>query len=137
MERVDSMNIPDQKELFAKNSRQVLRNLQADVEHIEASAVVSRDGLIIASLMSSDIDEDRFGAMCASLLALAAKATTEVDRGQLRQIILDGSKGPILLTHCGTVAVLAVAAHSNAHLGRLIMETRKTAIKIGAYGHVH
>jgi len=126
----------DQKENFAKNARNVLRQLQVDVEHIEASAVVSRDGLIVASHMSSNIDEDRFGAMCASLLALAAKATAEVDRGQLRQMILDGSKGPVLLTHCGAVAVLAVAAHPNAHLGRLIMETRKTAIKLGAYGHV-
>lgn len=109
--------------------------LQAEIEQIEASAVVSRDGLIIASLLSGSTDEDRFGAMCASLLALAAKATTEVDRGHLRQIILDGSKGPMLLTHCGNVAVLAVAAHSSANLGRLILETRKTAMKLGEFGH--
>ena len=130
------MNTTDHKEQLSKNARVILRTLQSDVEHIEASAVVSRDGLIIASLLSSGADEDRFGAMCASLLALAAKATTEVDRGNLRQIILDGTKGPMLLTHCGTVAVLAVAAHSSAHLGRLIMETRKASIKIGELGDV-
>lgn len=130
------MNTTDQKDHFSKNARVILRALQADVDHIEASAVVSRDGLIVASLLSGSVDEDRFGAMCASLLALASKTTTEVDRGNLRQIILDGSKGPMLLTHCGSVAVLAVAAHSSANLGRLIMETRKASIKIGELGHV-
>ena len=127
----------EQKERFAKTARSVLRHLHAKVEQIEASAIVSHDGLIVASQMSSSIDVDRFGAMCASLLALASKATAEVDCGELRQIILDGSKGPILLTHCGSVAVLAVAALPSAHLGRLIMETRKTATKLGIYTHVN
>lgn len=127
------MNNSIDKELFAKNARSTLRALQLEIEQIQSSAVVTPDGLIIASLMSSKTDEDRFGAMCASLLALAAKATTEVDRGQLRQIILDGTEGPVLLTHCGDVAVLAVAAHSKAHLGRLIVETRKAAMTISNF----
>lgn len=127
---------PEQKEVFSKNARAVLRALQADIVQIEAAAVVSRDGLVIASVLSNRSDEDRFGAMCASLLALAAKAAHEVDRGQLRQVILDGAKGPMLLTHVGTIAVLAVAAHPSANLGRLILETRKAALKLGEAGHV-
>lgn len=127
----------EQKEHFSRHARSSLRTLQSEVDHIEASAVVSRDGLIIASLLSSGVDEDRFGAMCASLLALAAKAASEVERGQLRQVILDGAKGPMLLTHCGSTAVLAVAARSAANLGRLIVETRKTAFKLGELSHEH
>ncbi len=63
----------------------------------------------------------------ASLLALAARASKEVDRGNLRQIILDGQQGPLLLTHGGDSAVLAVAATPRANLGRLILETRRVA----------
>lgn len=48
--------------------------------------------------------------MCASLLALADRAAREVDRGRLRQVILDGTGGPMLLTQAGDTAVLAVAA---------------------------
>lgn len=126
----------DKKDRFSQQSRAILRALHVDVEHLEASAVVSRDGLVMASLLSESADADRFGAMCASLLALASKAASEVDRGKLRQVILDGSKGPMLLTHAGEVAVLAVAARSQANLGRLIMETRKTATKLGELIHV-
>lgn len=112
-------------------ARSVLRAIHADVDHIESSAVVSPDGITLASLLSADADENRFGAMCASLLALAARATREVDCGELRQVILDGTKGPMLLTHAGKVAVLAVAARPGANLGRLILETRKAAQELG------
>lgn len=130
------MTTPDNKALFAQKARIILRTLHAAEEHIEASAVVSRDGLIVASQLTASVDADRFGAMCASLLALAAKAAHEVERGQLRQVILDGAKGPVLLTHAGLVAVLAVAARPRANLGRLIMETRNAANKLGELGSV-
>ncbi|RZU38442.1 hypothetical protein EV700_2374 [Fluviicoccus keumensis] len=126
----------DNKAEFARKARSILRQMHADEEHIEASAVVSRDGLIVASQLADSADADRFGAMCASLLALASKAAQEVERGQLRQVILDGTKGPVLLTHAGLVAVLAVAARPKANLGRLIMETRNAANKLGEIGSV-
>jgi predicted regulator of Ras-like GTPase activity (Roadblock/LC7/MglB family) len=130
------MALSEQKEVFAKSARSVLRALHQAEEYVEASAVVSRDGLIVASQLSEGADADRFGAMCASLLALASKAATEVDRGQLRQVILDGTKGPMLLTHIGAFAVLAVAARpSKAPLGKLIMETRAAAGKLADIGH--
>jgi predicted regulator of Ras-like GTPase activity (Roadblock/LC7/MglB family) len=77
--------------------------------------------------MSPEVDADRFGAMCASLLALANRAAKEVSRGDLRQVILDGSLGPMLLTRAGDAGVLAVAANPAAKLGQLILDTRSTA----------
>ncbi|MDO8417845.1 MAG: roadblock/LC7 domain-containing protein [Agitococcus sp.] len=124
------------KEIFAQKSRGILRALHQAEEYVEASAIVSRDGLMVASLLSAESDADRFGAMCASLLALASKAATEVDRGELRQVILDGTKGPMLLTHIGKFAVLAVAARpAKTSLGKLIMETRAAAAKLAEIGN--
>lgn len=116
--------------VLAKSVRSILRNLHASSEHIQASALVSNDGLIIASLLTESVDADRFGAMCASLLALATKAAQEVERGKLRQIILDGTLGPMLLSYAGNVGVLAVAASTSANLGKIILDTRKTAQQI-------
>lgn len=89
--------------------------------------MVSPDGLLVASVMSSDVNVDRFAAMCASLLKLASRAAQEVARGDLRQVILDGSAGPMLLTHAGDIGVLAVAGHPAAQLGKLILDTRGAA----------
>lgn len=94
--------------------------------------MVTRDGICIASLLSGSADNDRFAAMCASLLALAARAAREVDRGELRQVILDGTLGPMLLTQAGATGVLAVAATPKANLGHLILETRKAAAELAS-----
>ncbi|KHK49133.1 hypothetical protein PI87_27100 [Ralstonia sp. A12] len=112
---------------MAGRVRSILRNLQASSAHIEACAVVTLDGLLIASVMSDEVNADRFAAMCASLLTLASRAAQEIARGDLRQIILDGSEGQMLLTHAGGCGVLAVAGRPTAQLGKLILDARSTA----------
>lgn len=112
---------------MASGARRILRSLQAASGHVEACAIVSADGLLVASVMSDEVNVDRFAAMCASLLKLASRAAQEVARGDLRQVVLDGSAGPMLLTQAGGIGVLAVAGHPAAQLGKLILDTRAAA----------
>lgn len=128
---MSSSALANSEPLLSK-ARSLLRGLQATSDMIEATALVSHDGLTLASVLSSEVDADRFGAMCASLLALASRAASEVDRGELRQIILDGERGPMLLTRAGQTGVLAVAATPKANLGKVILDTRKTATDLAA-----
>jgi len=128
---VNSSTLANSDALLSR-ARGMLRALQATSDRIEASALVSHDGLMLASVLASEVNADRFGAMCASLLALATRAASEVDRGELRQIILDGAHGPMLLTRAGNTGVLAVAASPKANLGKVILDTRKTAADLAA-----
>ncbi len=114
-------------EQFAHKARGLLRGLQGASDSVRSCALVSYDGLIVASVLAEGVDADRFGAMCASLLALSTRAAKEVERGVLRQIILDGEHGPVLLTRAGASGVLAVAADPTKNLGKLILDTRTTA----------
>ena len=50
-----------------------LRNLQVTTPDIEASAVVSVDGLIIASALPADVEEDRVSARRAAMLSLGER----------------------------------------------------------------
>ncbi|WP_426400817.1 roadblock/LC7 domain-containing protein (plasmid) [Ralstonia sp. R-29] len=121
------MTNPLREAARAGRVRSILRNLLASSAHIEACAAVSLDGLMIASVMSDDVNADRFAAMCASLLTLASRAAEEAARGELRQLILDGKNGTMLLTHAGSLGVLAVAGKPSAQLGKLILDARATA----------
>lgn len=112
---------------FAHKARGQLRALRGASDSVRSCALVSYDGLMIAAVLAEGVDADRFGAMCASLLALSTRAAKEVERGVLRQIILDGEHGPVLLTRAGKVGVLAVAADPSTSLGKLILDTRTTA----------
>lgn len=119
-------------EHFAHKARGQLRALRGASDCVSSCALVSYDGLVLAAVLADGVDVDRFGAMCASLLALSTRAAREVERGVLRQIILDGENGPVLLTRAGTRGVLAVAADPTKSLGKLILDTRATAGALAA-----
>jgi hypothetical protein len=110
--------------------RSILRGLNASSAEIEATAAISGDGLVIASVLGEGADPDRFGAMCASLLALANRAAQEIARGQLRQVLVEGEKGTMLLVQAGDDAVLAVAARPTVNLGMVFIEAKHTALKV-------
>lgn len=112
--------------------RSVLRELNASSPEIEASAAITTDGFIIGSVLGDGVDQDRFAAMCASLLALADRAADEISRGELKQVMIEGSLGVMLLVHAGEDAVLALAVKPTASLGRIFIDARKTAAKINA-----
>lgn len=110
--------------------RSVLRELNAFSAEVEASAAITGDGFIIGAVLGQGVDADRFGAMCASLLALAERAAQEIGRGKLKQVLVEGETGLMLLVHAGSNAVLAVAAKPTVNLGMIFLEARKTAQKI-------
>lgn len=110
--------------------RSVLRELNASSGDIEASAAITTDGFIIGSVLDKGVDEDRFAAMCASLLALADRAAEEISRGEMKQVMIEGTLGLMLLVHAGADAVLAVASKPTVNLGMVFIEARKAAEKI-------
>lgn len=112
---------------LASKARGLLRTLATRVDCVRSSAVVTFDGLTLASVLADGVGADRFGAMCASLLALSSRAAQEVERGELRQVILDGKQGPMLLSRAGDLGVLAIASDPTPNLGRLILEAKATA----------
>jgi len=104
-----------------------LRNMQAAAPDIEASAVVSVDGLIMASALQQGVEEDRVSAMSAAMLSLGERISTELGRKGLEQVSIKGSKGSIVLTSIGEEAVLTVMARQDAKLGMILLEMRRAA----------
>ena len=104
-----------------------LRNLQAAAPDIEASAVVSVDGLIMASALPTEVEEDRVSAMSAAMLSLGERIAGELGRGGLDQVYIKGSAGFIVLASVGMEAVLTVLARQDAKLGLIFLEMRRAA----------
>jgi predicted regulator of Ras-like GTPase activity (Roadblock/LC7/MglB family) len=97
---------------------------------------MSRDGHTLASVLGDTVNSIRLGAMCATLLSLGEKASLELNRGKLRQILIHGEEGYVLLLRIGEKAVLAVVSQPGANLGMLLVEARRTAAEIAALGVV-
>jgi hypothetical protein len=99
-----------------------LRDLQASSPDIEASAVVSVDGLTIASALPQSVEEDRVAAMSAAMLSLGERIASELGRGSLEQVYIKGSNGYVLLMSVEKDAVLTALARENAKLGLLLLD---------------
>ena len=99
-----------------------LRELQAGTADIEASAVVSVDGLTMASALPSNVEEDRVSAMSAAMLSLGERIAGELGRGMLDQVYIRGGQGYVLLMSVGEDAVLTVLAREGAKLGLIFLD---------------
>ncbi len=104
-----------------------LRDMQASTPDIEASAVVSVDGLIIASSLPAGVEEDRVSAMSAAMLSLGERIAGELGRGLLDQVYVKGERGYVLLMSVGQEAVLTVMARAQAKLGLLFLDMRRAS----------
>ena len=104
-----------------------LRSIQAAAPDIEASAVVSVDGLIMASALQQGVEEDRVSAMSAAMLSLGERISNELGRAGLEQVYIKGDAGSIVLTSVGEEAVLTAMARQEAKLGMIFLEMRRAA----------
>ena len=104
-----------------------LRELQASSPDIEASAIVSVDGLSIASALPQGVEEDRVSAMSAAMLSLGERIASELGRGSLEQVYIKGPKGYVMLMSVGEEAVLTALAREQAKLGLILLDMRRAA----------
>ncbi|MCK4841866.1 MAG: roadblock/LC7 domain-containing protein [Methylococcales bacterium] len=108
----------------------VLTELNGTSADIEASGVISSDGLMMASVLPANLDEDRVGAMSAAMLSLGDRTAQELNRGDLEQVLIKGDNGYVLMIYAGDEAVLTVMAKSNAKLGLIFLDVKRAAESI-------
>jgi predicted regulator of Ras-like GTPase activity (Roadblock/LC7/MglB family) len=108
-----------------------LRDLQASSGDVEAAAIVSVDGLSIASSLPVGTEEDRVSAMSAAMLSLGERISAELGRGLLQQVFVKGENGYVILTSVGEEAVLTVLARKEAKLGLIFLDVARTVQDLG------
>lgn len=104
-----------------------LHALLSQTPEIEAAAVVSFDGLPMASALPASMDEDRVAAMSAALLSLGERAAQGLGRGELSQVYVEGDNGTVFLVSAEDEAVLVAVAAKGAKVGLMLFEVRRAA----------
>ncbi len=102
-----------------------LRELQYNSADVEAAAVVSVDGLSMASSLPPGIEEARVRPMSAAMLSLGERIASELSRGELEQVNVRGDNGYVILTNLGEEAVLTVLARKDAKLGLILLDVSR------------
>ena len=111
MSRVESIN-------------RILRALQSSSPDVEASALISEDGLMIASALPQHIDEGRVAGMSATLSSLGTRAATELDRGEVDEVLVRGKNGYVVMLTANNGTLLLVLTTQAAKLGLILLDMR-------------
>ena len=113
----------------SRNERMIerLRELQVSSPDVEAAAIISVDGLPIATSLPQGVEEDRVSAMSAAMLSLGERIAGELGRGLLNEVYVHGERGYVILRAVGQDAVLTVLARQQAKLGLLFLDMRRAA----------
>jgi predicted regulator of Ras-like GTPase activity (Roadblock/LC7/MglB family) len=107
-----------------------LQSFVSGSSDVQGAALVSPDGLALASVLPVGMDEERTAAMSASMLSLGERIGRELARGNVERIIVEGEKGYGVLVGCGDEAVLLVLASNNVKAGLLFLEIKRAVARI-------
>ena len=108
-----------------------LRDLNNSCVDIKASALASTDGLIMATTLPQDMDEDSVAAISAGALVLGNRTSKECDSGSLEQILIRCKENCVVMTQAGKESILTVMTHPQADMDLIFNHTKRIAEKIG------
>ena len=103
----------------------VVRALQMSSPEIEACALVSEDSLMIASALPQHIDEGRVSGISATLHSLGKRAATELERGDVDQVLVHGDGGYVVMSNAAEGTVLMVLTNEDAKLGLVFLDMKR------------
>jgi uncharacterized protein len=104
----------------------ILQNFVATTTDVQGAAMVTPDGLPLATSLPGAMDDERVSAMSAAMLSLGERIGKELARGDIDRIYVEGDEGFSILTSCGEDAVFLVLAGKAAKQGVLMLEIKRT-----------
>lgn len=88
-----------------------------DEEGVDGAAVVRQDGLLIASDLDDDINEDQVGAMTASTVGSGETASESVKIGDVKGVTVEAKHGKIISMSAGEEGILVIVTDGNTSIG--------------------
>ena len=114
------------------SKKEILSSILKDVRSlgdVEGCAIVTRDGLLVASELGS-VDAETFAAMSATMFGAAETAVTELSKGLVERVLVESGKAKMILCGAGSNSLLVVMVNSSANVGLVLVEMKKAAAKI-------
>jgi predicted regulator of Ras-like GTPase activity (Roadblock/LC7/MglB family) len=92
---------------------------------VEGCALISEDGLMIASALPQHIEETRVAGMTATLSSLGTRAATELERGDVQEVLVRGVEGYAVMMNASSGTLLLSLASKQAKLGLIFLDMRR------------
>jgi predicted regulator of Ras-like GTPase activity (Roadblock/LC7/MglB family) len=92
-----------------------------------ASAIISRDGLVIAADLPEGVSVDTFAIMCATLLGAASTANSELRVGTPTSVLVESEDSKMIAVGAGRKALIVTVLPSKGDASLAKKELLKLA----------
>ncbi|MFX1572009.1 MAG: roadblock/LC7 domain-containing protein [Promethearchaeota archaeon] len=109
-----------------------IETLNKELEKLEilgdfiGSAIVNRNGLLIASSLPRDIDERKFGAMAATMFGAIETAAIAVKESHVNNLTVEYNDYQLLIIGIDEQFILVTLVNLNINLGLIFIEIEET-----------
>ncbi len=107
--------------------QQALEKLKSTSPDIEAAALVSQEGFIIASVLPENLEEERIAALTAAFQGLAERSAEELGKGKPSQFFIQAELGYLVMMGVGPDACLSVLSSRFGKPGMRLLDMRRGA----------
>lgn len=117
----------------ANNVNWLMVNFVHGTPGVDHALAVSSDGLLIA--LSSSLDRaaaDKLAAIITGMRSLAHGATTQLNKGQVMQVLIEMGGGYLFVTTISGGSTLGVVASKDCDLGLVGFEIALLVERVGA-----
>jgi|GEM_PF-2273053 len=116
----------------AEKIHEMLERLRTMDTDIQGTAVATNEGLVIASSLAANLDEERLSAICAAAATVTCRTAEEFDKGEPTEVHIKAPKGYILIMRSGASSLLVAITHHGANLGLILLDMRRVAREIAS-----
>jgi predicted regulator of Ras-like GTPase activity (Roadblock/LC7/MglB family) len=91
---------------------------------VRGSMIVNRDGIVVASDFSVELEESSAGAVASAILSALENALKRLEMGKLSRFIVTGSENKVALVDAGQ-ALLLVLLNRDVNMGMVNLEIKE------------
>ncbi len=114
----------------SENLSEFLNALQTQTRGVRSAFLATSQGRFLGSTQISGMEKVQLGAISAASMAIASKATGDLQLGELGQIHIAGAIGSVLLVRVGVKAVLTLVVEDRAEINQILGEARRAASQL-------
>lgn len=120
----------DMAESVSQSLTRIMENFLGQNAGLEAAAIVTTDGLVIANAQRVSIDLDVMAAIPSSILSFGKKMVKELMGGSLGQVYIRGERGYVVIFDAGEDLFLTALAEKGANPGLVFLDMERMIHRI-------
>ncbi|NLI99015.1 hypothetical protein GX441_10210 [bacterium] len=114
----------------AEKIQNMLNDIRRIDPDIEGTAVATNEGLVIASSLNENLDEERLSAVCAAVNEAIRRTAEELDKGRPTEVLIHAPLGYIFIMQASSASLLVAVTRPTANVGLILLDMRKIAREV-------